>query len=201
MEQTITKILHFLSEIEPLKAVTRHSWTSSGRQESVPEHCWRMGIMAVLLEDQFPGIDIKKVLMMCLFHDLGEVDGEIPAFEKNEQDHTSEKESFHALVAMLPGGLRRRIADVQDEFDSCSSPEAQLAHALDKLEALIQHNDAPLSTWIELEYDLNMTYGDESVQYHQILKSLRETIKQQSLRKIKTEKPRRPAQGLMQDKG
>jgi len=45
-----------------------------------------MTIMAVLLEDEFPEIDLKKVLQMCLIHDICEIDGDIPAFVKNEND-------------------------------------------------------------------------------------------------------------------
>ena len=64
--------LSILSVAERLKCTTRHADTSSGRRESVAEHCWRISLMAMLLEDEFPQTDISKVVKMCLIHDLGE---------------------------------------------------------------------------------------------------------------------------------
>ena len=44
----------FLNMIEKLKCNTRHSWTSSGRRESVTEHSWRLAVMAMLCADEYP---------------------------------------------------------------------------------------------------------------------------------------------------
>ena len=76
-------VLDFLDIAEKLKCNTRHSWTSSGRHESVAEHTCRLCMFAWLVKDEFPDCDIDKVIKMCLFHDLGEaVTGDIPAFVK-----------------------------------------------------------------------------------------------------------------------
>ena len=73
------KLIEFLNIIEKLKCATRHSWTSSGRQESVAEHCWRTAVMALLVADEFPEVNIDKVVKMCLIHDFGEaITGDIP---------------------------------------------------------------------------------------------------------------------------
>ena len=81
------KYIKFLNVIEKLKCNTRHSWTSSGRHESVAEHSWRLAVMAMLCTDEYPNLDINKVIKMCLIHDFGEaVTGDIPAFLKNEED-------------------------------------------------------------------------------------------------------------------
>ncbi len=94
MEERIENSLKFLHDIELLKSVTRHSWTSSGGQESVPEHSWRMAIMAIILEEEFPNIDTRKVIEMCLIHDLGEVyGGDIPAFRKKPEDKIIEEKA------------------------------------------------------------------------------------------------------------
>ena len=78
----IRAFLDFLSIAEKMKCNTRHSYTSSGRHESVAEHSWRLALMAYLVKDEFPDADIDKVIRMCLFHDMGEaVTGDIPAFE------------------------------------------------------------------------------------------------------------------------
>ena len=54
------KYIDFLNLIEKLKCNTRHSWTSSGRQESVAEHSWRLAVMAMLCADEYPDLDINK---------------------------------------------------------------------------------------------------------------------------------------------
>ena len=60
--------IEFLGKIEKLKCNTRHSWTSSGRRESVAEHSWRLSVMAMLCADEYPELDINKVIRMCLIH-------------------------------------------------------------------------------------------------------------------------------------
>lgn len=187
MEEKAGKLLDFLSAIEPLKYVTRHSWCSNGRQESVAEHSWRMAIMAVLLEEEFPEIDMKKVLEMCLLHDLGETGGDIPAFEKKEDDDSHEFTQLKKLTQILPLDLGTKIISLQKEFSTCETPEAKLANALDKLEALIQHNDSDIATWANLEYELNLTYGQDQTDYHPFLKILRQLVKRATFNKIQLE--------------
>lgn len=63
--------LDFLKVAERLKCNTRHSYTSSGRHESVAEHSWRLTVMAYFMQDEFPEADIDKVIKMCMFHDMG----------------------------------------------------------------------------------------------------------------------------------
>ena len=63
--------LDFLKIAERLKCNTRHSYTSSGRHESVAEHSWRLTMMAYFMQDEFPEADIDKVIKMCIFHDMG----------------------------------------------------------------------------------------------------------------------------------
>ena len=185
MEEKARQILDFLTLIEPLKSVLRHSWCSDGRQESVAEHTWRMAVMAILLEDAFPDVDIKKVLEMCLLHDLGEINGDIPAFEKEPEQDNVELADLKKMARVLPSELKEKIIALQMEFNACATPEAKFANALDKLEAVMQHNDAALSTWDDVEYELNLTYGQEQTDYHPFLKALRGLIRKRTIDKIK----------------
>jgi len=133
-----TAILKFLSDIEKLKSTTRHSWTSTGRHESVAEHSWRMAVMAMLMKDEFPDVEINKVIEMSLIHDFGEVfDGDVPVFHKTEKDEANEKESVKRLVKPLSETLRNKITSLWNEFEACKTKEARLANALDKIEAVI----------------------------------------------------------------
>lgn len=93
------KFLDFMNQIEKLKCNTRHSWTSSGRQESVAEHSWRLSVMAMLCADEYPELDISKVIKMCLVHDFGEaITGDIPAFNKTEIHEENEKSCCKELT-------------------------------------------------------------------------------------------------------
>src|SRR4029453_16575758 len=75
MEKQITSILKVLEMAERLKFELRHSYTSSGRQESVAEHTWRMSLMAVLIEPLLTQkIDTAWLLKMIILHDLVEAE-------------------------------------------------------------------------------------------------------------------------------
>ena len=50
----IRRLLDFLKTAEQLKCNTRHSYTSSGRLESVAEHSWRLALMAMLVLSIIP---------------------------------------------------------------------------------------------------------------------------------------------------
>ena len=54
------EFLAFLARLEKLKCNTRHSWTSSGRHESVAEHSWRLAMLAMLLRERLPELRVLK---------------------------------------------------------------------------------------------------------------------------------------------
>ncbi len=181
-------LLDFLARAEKLKCNTRHSWTSSDRHESVAEHSWRLVLMAYLMKDEFPDTDIAKVMLMCAVHDLGEaVTGDIPAFVKTKSDELVEEKAVAGLFDTLPDPYHTELAQLFAEMEERKSPEAKLYKALDKLEALIQHNEADILTWLPLEYDLQMTYGSEECSFCKYMDHLRETVREDSREKIKRE--------------
>lgn len=180
----IRAFLDFLDIAEKLKCNTRHSYTSSGRHESVAEHSWRLALMAYLVKDEFPGVNIDRVIQMCLFHDMGEaVTGDIPAFEKTNQDEAVEQTAVSQLLERLPEPYHEEVSGLFREMDGQQTEEAKLYKALDKLEALIQHNEADLSTWIPLEYQLQMTYGTKECSFSQYINELRNVVREDSRRK------------------
>ena len=183
-------LLDFLAQAEKLKCNTRHSWTSSDRHESVAEHSWRLVLMAYLMKDEFPDTDIAKVMLMCAVHDLGEaVTGDIPAFEKTKADEQVEEKAIAGLFDTLPEPYHTELTQLFAEMEERKTPEAKLYKALDKLEALIQHNEAKLSTWLPLEYGLNLTYGAEQVQFSEYMKRLKAEIDRDTLEKIAGKTP------------
>ena len=80
--------------------------------------------------------------------------------------------------------MRTELVELFREMDEQKTKEARLYKTLDKLEAVIQHNEAPLETWIPLEYELNQTYADENVRGDVFLEELREQIRMDTLKKI-----------------
>jgi len=181
--------LDFLTKIEKLKCNTRHSWTSNGRQESVAEHSWRLAVMAMLCSDEYPNLDINKVIKMCLIHDFGEaITGDIPAFDKTEQHETEEDLAVTQLLSMLPDNHADELTQLFSEMNDMKTPEAKLYKALDNLEGVLSHNEAPISTWIEREYTENLTYGEKNCEWSEWTKQLRKELKNDSIKKIKIEK-------------
>ena len=181
------KLIDFLGIIEKLKCNTRHSWTSSGRHESIAEHSWRLAVMALLVAEEFPELDMEKVIKMCLIHDFGEaITGDIPSFNKTAADEKAEDEAISELLKQLPVALGDEFQALFQEMAELTTGEAKLFKALDNLEVIISHNEAPLDTWIPLEYTENLTYGTERVAHSEYLKELKEEIKRDTLRKIES---------------
>ena len=78
--EKLERYLRFIREAERLKDVLRTAHTSTGRHESTAEHSWRLALLAAVLTGERPRLDMQRVLLMCLVHDLGEAyDGDIPA--------------------------------------------------------------------------------------------------------------------------
>ena len=73
------------------------------------------------------------------------------------------------------------------EMEALDTLEAKIVKALDKLEVLVQHNEADISTWLPLEYDLNMTYGNEYVAFSDDLMDIRREIMRDTVDKIARE--------------
>lgn len=181
--------LSILSVAEKLKCNTRHSDTSSGRRESVAEHSWRLALMAMLLEDEFPDTDINKVIKMCLIHDLGEAfTGDIATFNKTDADSVREEEVYINWIRTFPEKQRVEFEELLGEMLELRTKEAKLYKALDKMEAVIQHNEADISSWLPLEYDLQFTYGSEEVKFSEYMVGLKKHIDEWTKEKIEKEK-------------
>lgn len=178
-------LIDALRVAERLKDATRHCYTSGGRHESVAEHSWRLALMAYWVSDEFPELDTAKVIRMCLIHDLGEAfTGDIPTFEKSDSDEKHEEQLLLQWTASLPEPFCTEMTALYQEMAARQTPESKLYKALDNLEAVIQHNESDISTWLPLEYTLNMTYGDDKVAFSEYLKGLRAEIRADTQKKI-----------------
>ncbi|MBS7296055.1 MAG: HD domain-containing protein [Treponema sp.] len=171
------ELLKILNVAEKLKCNTRHCYTSSGRHESVAEHCWRTALMAMLLESEFPQADMNRVIKMILIHDLGEAfTGDIPCFNKTSKDETNESNVLDDWVKTFPEPEQKQWLELYAEMNALETQEAKIYKALDKMEAVIQHDESDISTWIPLEYELQFKYGLENVQFSDYMKNLKTEI-------------------------
>ena len=179
------RLIDFLGRAERLKCNTRHCVTSTGRPESVAEHCWRAALMALLVAPDHPELDMDRVIRMCLIHDLGEaVTGDIPSFLKTGENEATEEQAVEELLAELEEPLAGRMRELFAEMKAQSTAEARLFKAIDKLEAVLSHNEAPLESWSPLEYELNRVYGQEEAQVSPAMAQLRRTLAEDTERKI-----------------
>lgn len=183
---TPRELIDFMTFIGKLKTTYRHCYTENDRKESVADHSWRISLMAMLCEGEFPDIDINKVIKMCLIHDFGEaVTGDIPAFNKTEEHEYTEDKAIEKLLKKLPNEQEKELTALFDEMEKLETKEAKLWKALDNMEAVLAHNESDLSTWLPLEYSLNLTYGEENVSWSEWTKQLKQELNKDTLEKIK----------------
>lgn len=185
----ITDYIKIMNTFEAMKRNTRHSWLSDGRHESVAEHSWRITVMAYFIKDEFPEADIDKIIKMCLFHDIGEAfTGDIPAFLKTAEDEKTEENTVERFISTLPEEYRNELTLLFDEMNKLETTEARIYKALDKMETLIQHNEADISTWLPLEYEMNLVYGEKEVQFSEYMRELKKAVNEETVRKIEEKK-------------
>lgn len=182
--------LAFLQEAEKLKSVLRSARTSTGRTESTAEHTWRLCLMAMIFEDELVGLDLLKVLKMCLIHDLGEaIHGDIPAVEQDEHPDKSarEKADLLHLARALDEPQRAGILALWQEYEDAASPEAKAVKALDKLETILQHNQGHNPP--DFDYAFNLSYGREHTSTNPLFALMRSILDEGTRERIAETRP------------
>jgi putative hydrolase of HD superfamily len=185
--QELQGCLAFIQQAERLKNVLRSAHTSAGRRESTAEHTWRLCLMAMVFEPAFEGLDVARLLKLCLVHDLGEaISGDIPAVAQTSGHDKSAQERADLLTLLAPLDLPRQEAFLAlwEEYEYGTSPEARLVKGLDKLETIIQHNqgDNPAG----FDYAFNLSYGQPHMQAHPLLRALRHLVDEQTRQRAST---------------
>ena len=148
--------------------------------------------MVLLLENEpeFRDIDMNRVLRMCLIHDIGEAfTGDIPSFWKKTEDERNEDEIDLAFANTFPENDRAEWTALFREMIALETKEAKVYKALDKIEALISHNESDIGTWLPIEYELQKTYGQENMSASPYFAELRKLIDHWTDEKIAAEKP------------
>ena len=172
--EDLPDLLAFIPAAERLKDTARSGWTSSGRQDTVAGHTWRLCLMALVFHPYFPETDLARLLKICILHDLGEaVHGDIPAPQQSTPGGKgiTERADLLEFLTPLPEPLRREFLGLWEEYEAALTSEAQLAKALDKLETIIQHNQG--ANPAGFDYDFNLEYGRKYTDVHPLLAELR----------------------------
>lgn len=185
MEKLI-RYLRFIREAERLKNVLRTAYTSEGRHESTAEHSWRLALLAAVLTGERPELDMQRVMLTCLIHDLGEAfDGDVPAIAQTAPGvkAASELAAMERLTRLLPPEAGATIGEIWEEYEACQTPEARWVKALDKAETIIQHNQG--ANPAGFDYAFNLTYGSEYFDDGALLSDLRLLLDEETGRHVR----------------
>lgn len=154
MNDRLKKQLDFCLEIDKEKNIFRQTHLSGhGRNENDAEHAWHMAIMAYLLSEYSnEDIDVSKVMIMCLIHDIVEIDaGDTYAFDTEGLKTQKEREdkAKERLFSLLPEDQKEKLVSIFDEFEENITPEAKFAHSMDNIQPLMLNNSNGGSDWVE----------------------------------------------------
>lgn len=167
MSERLRRQLDFALELDKEKNVLRQTHLSGhGRRENDAEHAWHMAIMAYLLREYSNApIDIGKVMLMCLIHDVVEIDaGDTYAYdpEGKKTQRAREEAAKVRLFGMLPEDQRDELTKLFEEFEARETPEAKFARAMDNLQPLILNHANGGSDWREHGVNATQVYGRQS---------------------------------------
>ena len=167
MDERLKKQLDFALEIDKEKNILRQTHLSGhGRNENDAEHAWHMAIMAYLLrEDSNEPVDITRVMLMCLIHDVVEIDaGDTYAYDEEgkKTQKAREEAAKERIYSLLPEDQKEELAAIFDEFEESKTPESKFAHAMDNLQPLMLNNSNDGGDWREHGVSAKQVYGRQS---------------------------------------
>ena len=167
MDERLQKQLDFILEIDKEKNIFRQTHLSGhGRNENDAEHAWHMAIMAYLLQEYSnEKIDVARVMLMCLIHDVVEIDaGDTYAYDAEglKTQKAREEAAKERLYTMLPEDQKADLTAIFDEFEERKTPEAKFARALDNLQPLLLNNSNDGGDWRNHDVTAEKVYERQS---------------------------------------
>ena len=164
MDERLKQQLDFALEIDKEKNIFRQTHLSGhGRNENDAEHAWHMAIMAYILKEYSnEPIDIARVMLMCLIHDIVEIDaGDTYAYdaENLKTQKAREDAAKDRIFSLLPKEQKEELIQLFDEFEAFQTPESKFAHAMDNLQPLMLNNSNGGSDWKEHSVSAAQVYG------------------------------------------
>ncbi len=142
----------FIVEADKLKNVLRRTpLTDASRLENSAEHSWHLALTAlVLIEYAAPQTDVLRVLELVTVHDLVEIDaGDTFAYDVTANRTKTERELVAAdrIFGLLATDQATRLRALWNEFEEQQTPESRYAHAIDRLQPLLQNMQSGGGSW------------------------------------------------------
>ncbi len=164
MDNRLKKQLDFSLEIDKEKNIFRQTHLSGqGRNENDAEHAWHMAIMAYLLKEYAnEEVDIAKVMIMCLIHDIVEIDaGDTYAYDEEGKKTQKAREDAakERIFSLLPDDQKEEMIALFDEFEAYETAESKFVHSLDNLQPLLLNNSNGGGDWKEHGVTAGTVYG------------------------------------------
>lgn len=164
MDERLKQQLEFVLEIDKEKNIFRQTHLSGhGRNENDAEHAWHMAIMAYLLREYSnETVDIGRVMLMCLIHDIVEIDaGDTYAYDADglKTQKARENAAKERIFSLLPEDQKQELVRIFDEFEAFQTPEAKFARAMDNLQPLLLNDSNDGGDWKEHEVNAEKVYG------------------------------------------
>ena len=190
INERLKKQLEFSLEIDKEKNIFRQTHLSGhGRNENDAEHAWHMAIMAFLLKEYAnEEVDISKVMLMCLIHDVVEIDaGDTYAYDEVNLKTQKEREdkAKERIFSMLPDDQKDILISLFDEFEEGKTPEAKFAKAMDNLQPLLLNNNNNGGDWRMHGVNKTQVYGRQgkTAEGSEILFNLTDILIKENIRK------------------
>lgn len=164
MDDRLQKQLDFALEIDKEKGVFRQTHLADhGRNENDAEHAWHMAIMAYLLREYAnEEVDIAHVMLMCLIHDVVEIDaGDTYAYDPEgiKTQAAREEAAKQRIFGLLPEDQASELMALFEEFEAYETPESRFAHAMDNVQPLMLNSANGGGDWAEHGVSAEQVYG------------------------------------------
>lgn len=167
MDERLARQLAFALELDKEKNVFRQTHLSGhGRRENDAEHAWHMAVMAYLLREYAnEAVDAARVMLMCLIHDVVEIDaGDTYAYDEAARATQKAREDAakERIFSLLPPDQKAELTAVFDEFEANRTPEARFARAMDNLQPLLLNHSNEGGDWKEHGVTAAAVYARQS---------------------------------------
>lgn len=164
MDERLQKQLAFALEIDKEKGIFRQTHLAGhGRNENDAEHAWHMAIMAYLLREYAnEDVDIAHVMLMCLIHDVVEIDaGDTYAYDAEgiKTQAAREEAAKQRIFGLLPEDQASELMALFEEFEAYETPESRFAHAMDNVQPLMLNAANGGGDWAEHDVSAEQVYG------------------------------------------
>ena len=144
----------FLRELDQEKSIFRQNYIGHhARRENDAEHAWHMAIMAAVLREYAnEEVDMERVLLMILLHDVVEIDaGDTYAYDEEGKKSQKKRELDAAdrIFHILPPDQEEFFRGLWDEFEAWESPEARFARACDNFQPMMLNRMNGSQSWLD----------------------------------------------------